>query len=400
MKKSIIEKRAIIKKTLIIVHTIITVTFLAIFYTLIFKLDRPLEASVSKKAKPSSHVILCGLAENERSLMRIYEGVREKALEENVVIDVYIPYSRSEFSEKEKFSIQKLLNFASYANADGILLWCPPSYTSSSDSGGSLSSVAPSPSVPSPTFSATVPHVDSSISTVIEEPPAPPAFTSPSRLKPPVLVPAVNKFGDKIPVVTLGSFLGEVQKVSHVTSDFSGEGKKFARRILDLYKNDCYVMVLNYFNSGIPEFREMQKSLFEELEANGVRDLLNFSFPPDSAKIELTRKIVEARGKNKVVVIVSLSEVDTVQAAQTINQIPAANVNSYSLNSDIHLFGFGKSDSELYYLEQGIIEELFMVDYIQNGRIALETLLEYKNNGISSEKVLIPFFTMKNEGGK
>ena len=131
MKKSIIEKRAIIKKTLIIVHSIITVTFLAIFYTLIFKLDRPLEASVSKKAKPSSHVILCGLAENERSLMRIYEGVREKALEENVVIDVYIPYSRSEFSEKEEFSIQKLLNFASYANADGILLWCPPSYTSS-----------------------------------------------------------------------------------------------------------------------------------------------------------------------------------------------------------------------------------------------------------------------------
>ena len=330
------NKRKHLEYSLIAILCVLTLIFLFVFFALVSRLERPLENQKKNSEKPAYHVLLCSLAENERSLMNIYQGAENFARQENLVLDLYIPYSRG-----EDVSLQKLLNFASYTNADGVLFW------------------------------------NSSLEDSVK--------------------PVFNKSGDLIPLVTLGSYSSKLPFISHITSDFAGEGKSLALSIVHDYKKESNVLVLNYSNSENQEFKEMERALCRGLKEMEISSVEVISSAPEKAKFELNRRFSENLDQDFPLVIVALSEFDTLQAAQLMNQFfEEQNISSLS-ERKVHLIGFGKNDSELYYLDQGLIDQLFMIDYVQNGKAALESLLNYKKSGISSDKVLIPFLKMKKQ---
>ena len=330
------NKRKHLEYSLIAILSVLTLIFLLVFFALVSRLERPLENQKKNSEKPSYHVLLCSLAENERSLMRIYEGVEQFARQENLVLDLYIPYSRG-----EDVSLQKLLNFASYTNADGVLFW------------------------------------NSSLNDSVK--------------------PVFNKSGDLIPLVTLGSYSKKLPAISHITSDYAGEGKSLALSIIQDYQKESKVLILNYSNCENQEFKEMETALCRGLKEMEISSVEVISLSPEKAKTELKKCFSENLNQDFPLIIVALSEFDTLQAAQVMNDFYEEQENSSLSERKIHLIGFGKNDSELFYLDEGLIDQLFMTDYVQNGKAALESLLNYKKSGISSEKVLIPFLKMKKQ---
>ena len=204
-------------------------------------------------------------------------------------------------------SFQELVDFASFSNADGLFLWIPQEINS--------------------------------------------------------IKPAVNNDGVQIPTITLGNNSPSISKICHMVSDFSGEAKNLSEKIVSSYKDEADIMVLNYFNSEENDFIDFQNEIIRELEEKGFEKAKLYSFAPDKAVSAITDWLFEMQEKKIQGAIIALSEADTVNASQA--------MVSFASEKPAEIFGFGNNDAEVYYLEKGIVKELFAIDYEKIGSIAM-----------------------------
>lgn len=110
----------LIKYVLLIFSFLSLFAFAIIFYTFFLsphtRLQNQNEYSFSDTAL--YHVIITGSYENQSFLSEVYKGAAKLAPSYKTVVDLHVPNSQA-----DKQSIQELLDYCSFLNADGIIIY-------------------------------------------------------------------------------------------------------------------------------------------------------------------------------------------------------------------------------------------------------------------------------------
>ena len=175
-----------IKWSLLILSFFVIITFLAIVIFSLFI------NSHSKKTEEKNqmdetflyHIIITGTYENRDFLEKVYEGASKFAKYYNSVVDLHVPQSQA-----EDLSLQALLDYCSFLNADGIIAYI---------------------NEPSINEDAEENHL-------------------------PLLLQRADE--PEIPLVTLGYFSTEIPQISFIGSNDWEMGKKIGNEALILVKN-------------------------------------------------------------------------------------------------------------------------------------------------------------------
>lgn len=176
----------LIKYLLLILSFIALLVFSIVFYTVFFSSKARIQKQ--KENNPADkylyHIIVTGSYENQSFLTEVYKGASKVAGYYKSVVDLHIPQSQADTE-----SLQDLLNYCSYLNADGIILY-----------------------VDSPDFKSEVPT----------------RSDSPS-----------------IPIITTGHFAPNFPQVSYIGINNWELGKKIADETQDMLQNGGTVYIIN-----------------------------------------------------------------------------------------------------------------------------------------------------------
>ncbi len=130
----------LIKYVLLIFSFIALIVFSIIFYAVFFSSRARIQNQ--NEYNPSDtclyHIIVTGTYENQSFLKEVYEGASRASAYFNSVVDLHIPQSQADTE-----SLQSLLDYCSYLNADGIIV-----YVDSPDFKPDILTRSDSPSIP------------------------------------------------------------------------------------------------------------------------------------------------------------------------------------------------------------------------------------------------------------
>lgn len=130
----------LIKYVFLIFSFIALLVFSIVFYAVFFSSRARIQNQ--NEYNPSDnclyHIIVTGTYENQSLLKEVYEGASRASAYFNSVIDLHIPQSQADTQ-----SLQNLLDYCSYLNADGIIV-----YVDSPDFKPNILTRSDSPSIP------------------------------------------------------------------------------------------------------------------------------------------------------------------------------------------------------------------------------------------------------------
>ena len=130
----------LIKYVFLIFSFIALLVFSIVFYAVFFSSRARIQNQ--NEYNPSDnclyHIIVTGTYENQSFLKEVYEGASRASAYFNSVIDLHIPQSQADTE-----SLQNLLDYCSYLNADGIIV-----YVDSPDFKPNILTRSDSPSIP------------------------------------------------------------------------------------------------------------------------------------------------------------------------------------------------------------------------------------------------------------
>lgn len=130
----------LIKYVFLIFSFIALLVFSIVFYAVFFSSRARIQNQ--NEYNPSDnclyHIIVTGTYENQSLLKEVYEGASRASAYFNSVIDLHIPQSQADTE-----SLQNLLDYCSYLNADGIIV-----YVDSPDFKPNILTRSDSPSIP------------------------------------------------------------------------------------------------------------------------------------------------------------------------------------------------------------------------------------------------------------
>ena len=130
----------LIKYVFLIFSFIALLVFSIVFYAVFFSSRARIQNQ--NEDNPSDnclyHIIVTGTYENQSFLKEVYEGASRASAYFNSVIDLHIPQSQADTE-----SLQNLLDYCSYLNADGIIV-----YVDSPDFKPNILTRSDSPSIP------------------------------------------------------------------------------------------------------------------------------------------------------------------------------------------------------------------------------------------------------------
>lgn len=130
----------LIKYVFLIFSFIALLVFSIVFYAVFFSSRARIQNQ--NEYNPSDnclyHIIVTGTYENQSFLKEVYEGASRASAYFNSVIDLHIPQSQADTQ-----SLQNLLDYCSYLNADGIIV-----YVDSPDFKPNILTRSDSPSIP------------------------------------------------------------------------------------------------------------------------------------------------------------------------------------------------------------------------------------------------------------
>ncbi len=148
----------------------------------------------------SYHVIITGTYENQLFMQQVYEGAQKFAELYSAVIELYVPESQA-----SNLSLQNLLDYCVYVNADGIIAF-----------------------IDSP---------DEQIKIL------------------------QRSQGNEIPLITTGQFAPEVHQVSFIGSGYWELGKKIADETLSFLKDSGQVYIINDYLSTNANYNTLINSM-------------------------------------------------------------------------------------------------------------------------------------------
>lgn len=169
------KKQRLIKWVLLIFTSIALLFFMILFYTTFMQSRRKIRTANEYNPEDTClyHVIITGTYENQAFLTELYKGAASLENSYNAVVDLHVPDSQADTS-----SVQDLLDYCSFLNADGIIA-----------------------------------YIDSQDDT-------------------PVILQ--RKDNPVIPLITTGQFSPGLQQISYVGVNYWEMGKRLADEIIDL----------------------------------------------------------------------------------------------------------------------------------------------------------------------
>lgn len=258
------------------------------------------------------HIVVVGRSQNESFLTEIFTGAEEHSSEYDCVVELNIPKS-----SVENESMQNLLDYAAYTNADGVIAYM--------DEADSL-----------------------------------------------VQVP-LNKDKETIPLVTVAQYLPSVSQISYIGTNYSELGRKISYECSTYLHGYGSLIIINTNMENNPNYSILMSSLTTSLSGwiNIDTSVVELE---SSIEIHKRNGLVERKIRNdEVKLIVCLSTEDTIHAAQLLTDM--------GMTGNIGIIGFGEGSVVEKYLENGVVTELLSIDSQKIGRSALKELFEYIRYG-------------------
>ena len=264
------------------------------------------------------HIVIVGRAQNESFVTDIFNGAERISSDYDCVVELNVPKSGV-----ENQSMQRLLDYASYTNADGVI--------------------------------ACLDEFDSDIK-----------------------VP-VNKDNEVIPLITVSQYLPSVSQISYIGTNYSELGRKISYECAAYMKGKGDLIVINTEKENNPNYSILMSSLTNSLrswkEINTSVIELNSADDINKRNSFVERKVRD----NAVKLIVCLSTEDTIHAAQLVTDMGVTGM--------VGIIGFGEGSIVEKYLESGVVTELLSIDSNKIGRSALKELFEYIQYGYANNYV-------------
>ena len=219
----------LIKWVLIIFTFIALLIFMILFYSTFMRSRAKFK--IENEDNPADvclyHIVITGTYENKSFLTELYNGAASLEKSYNAVVDLHVPDSQAGTS-----SIQSLLDYCSFLNADGIIA-----------------------------------YVDSPDETLN------------------LLQRNDEPF---IPLITTGQFSSNIQQISYVGVNYWEMGKRIADEVIDLFQNQGNVYIINnsFTTNTSNLISSIQRTLQDSADINAhVIDNIYFADPYSSDNI-------------------------------------------------------------------------------------------------------------------
>lgn len=299
-------------------------SFLTLFFARQIKNTRQVSHTDNQQIEVN-HVLIAGTEIDKDMLNKFYEGAHSIAGEYNSVVEKLLPSSLAETKE-----LQSWVDYASYVDADGLILFCDDE------------------------------------NTIIKQP--------------------VNAYGSTIPVVTLLNNNPDTNQVCFLGTNKYELGKAFASEVFVFEKNTEIkvhnILALVDIEKNVTAVDRILSSLQEELKSRKGNEIINIyiehivnkNFSGIDAN---TRNIIQNAVENyNTELILCFSADETISAAQTL-----IDLNLTANSSVIGLYENSKTQS---YIDKGIIFSVISVDAYSIGIEAMKNLFLWKTKGYTN----------------
>ena len=278
--------------------------------------DNPNDRGVSSERE--KNILIVGKKSRQSYLEQIYFGAQGVAQDNMAAVSLY-----SGKPNDQDFSMQELFNYASYLNADGVIALI--------DSGA-------------------------------------------ESLKVPQKID-----GQKIPLVTVGTYMPNLEQLSFIGSNYSELGKTTAREIVSLIGPGNKAILLDSNEGDDANHSNLMAGLLTALSSHPEISIKTLQFEKSSSfsrEDSLRQQLASQEGLE---LIVSLAEQNTILAAQSVRDL--------NLSGRVKIIGFGDSADSREYFDKGIVTELICVKTQDIGKKAIQELFEYLQNGYANSFV-------------
>lgn len=241
---------SLIKKILLIfasaIFLVLSILFFAEFF--IFSNFSSTSQKHDDENSLSYHIIVTGTYENQLFMQQVYEGASKYADYNCAVVELYVPQSQADDS-----SLQDLLDYCSYVNADGII-----AYIDSPDE--NLSVLQRSEEV-------------------------------------------------EIPLVTTGQFAAGVHQISFIGNSYWELGKKVADEIISILKDDGNAFVINEYLSSNVNINNLITSMQTSLRSHeNVNTVVLEDIGPDFQMPESNNLFISLNEDSTIKTVQTLSD--------------------------------------------------------------------------------------------
>ncbi len=199
-----------------------------------------------------------------------------------------------------------------------------------------------------------------------------------------------------IPVITLNEKLTESDRTSYVGVNRYDLGLSVGKTISEISSNKGKISIIEqqgFFSEKPEDFDLMVMGVKEITNRLNDLDIEDVSY---SKYGELSAETIATN------IITDKQEIDIIYCTDSHSTLGIIQVLlDNNLIDKFILIGSGKDDEILSYMEKGnIIEATIVVDYLKIGRVAIETMYEYKKSNIAVSHVSIPIQILKEENLK
>ena len=275
------------------------------------------------------NIIVLGKSDRRAYLEQVFLGAKSLAKANDAAVGLY-----TGTSDTQDISTQALLNYASYLQADGIIV-----YLEGSDSN-------------------------------LEIP--------------------LNKQAKPIPMVTIGTYHPNLPQLSYIGANYSELGKITGKEIIEQIGQSGKAILLESSGQNDANNSNLMAGLLGTLASHPEISVKTLQFEKASSfskEDNLRQQLVSEEGLE---LIVSLTEQNTILAAQSIRDL--------NLSGKVKIIGFGDSDDCRSDFEKKIVTELISVKTQDIGKRAMTELFEYLENGYANSFVSAEVEILKGGG--
>lgn len=272
------------------------------------------------------NILVTGTSSVEAFVRQVYRGAQSRAQKYDCSIELYVPENF-----ESDISLQKIFDYASYIEPDGLIAF-----------------------IPEGTSNVTAP---------------------------------VDASGRKIPLVTFGQYLPELEQISFIGINYSELGQIVGNEIISSTDGKGNICILHSDFQNNQIYSLLMKELLKLTSARKNLNIENLHLAADKNNSEFDLFRQNLSGASPYDLLVSLSEENTVLAAQTITELNQA--------VKTEIIGLSEGAESRAYYEREIINELIVINSLGIGARAVEEIFKYKNSGQCSSYIIADIDILK-----
>lgn len=211
------------------------------------------------------HVLVLGRYENELFLQKVFDGATKLSQQYNALVEFYVPHSQA-----ENESLQKLFDYATYVNADGVIAY-----------------------IDSPDDKMILPH---------------------------------RPDGTPIPLITTGLYIPTLQQISFIGNSYWELGRRIGDETVSILDNKGKAILINREKNDNPYYSNLTNAVQERISQHHS---ISYEVLDNYTAMDL-RNLTTVSPDDKVLLI-CLTEQDTIQLAQNLQELGLDNTTNIKL---------------------------------------------------------------------